>query len=213
MFSINKTIRYFLYWDFAINSGWGLISPVFAIFILENISAGGIAQGAKVVGFATLFYWGTKAVLQLPIARYLDINHGEIDDFWFCFYGTIITGLIPLGFIFASVPWHIYALQVVHAIGMSMVTPSYNAIYIRHIDKGHEAFETGLNNTLVGVGVGVTGAIGGIMAGYAGFNLIFIATSVLTLLAAFFIFLNKGEMAPKVPRGVHSFPVGKGTIK
>ena len=202
---INKVIRAIICWDFVINSGWGLLSPIFAIFILGGVATGDFAEGARIVGFATLCYWLTKAVVQIPIANYLDKNHGEIDDFWFYFLGTIVTAIIPIGFIFSWLPWHIYLLEIIHALGMSMVTPSYNAIFIRHIDKGHEAYETGLNNTLVGLGVGATGAIGGVVASYAGFNSILIATSVLTFIAALSVLWIRREVLPKVERGLHEF--------
>ena len=206
---INKVVRSIIFWDFAINSGWGLLSPLFAIFVLESVALGNVSQSAKIVGFATLSYWLTKAVLQIPIANYLDRNHGEIDDFWFFFIGTMITGMVPIGFIFSFLPWHIYVLEVIHAVGMSMVTPSYNAIFIRHIDKGHEAFETGFNNTLVGLGVGAMGAIGGIIASYSGFDSILLGTSLLTFVAALCIFLMKKEVLPKVERGLHNIHATK----
>jgi hypothetical protein len=206
---VNKVIRVFIYWDVAINSAWGLLSPVFAIFLLEKIATGNLIEGAKIAGFSTLFYWITKSIVQLPIANYLDKNHGEIDDFWFYLVGNIITGLVPFGFLFSYMPWHIYALQVIHAVGMSMVIPSSYAIFIRHIDKGREAYESGLDNTLLGLGAGIAGAIGGIVAGYIGFQMIFIATGIFTLISTFFILPMKKEIQPKVPQRIHKLPVEK----
>ena len=69
---VNRVMRAYIYWDFVANSAWGLISPVFAIFILEKISGGNVVEGAKVVGFSTLVYWETKSILQIPIGNYLD---------------------------------------------------------------------------------------------------------------------------------------------
>lgn len=206
---INKVVKAFIYWDVVVNSAWGLLGPVFAIFLLEKVAFGNVAQGAKIAGFATLFYWLTKSVVQIPISRYLDKNHGEIDDFWFFVIGIIITGLVPFGFLFSFMPWHIYALQVIHAVGMSMVIPSSYAVFIRHIDKGKEAYESGLDNTLLGIGAGVAGAIGGIVVGYIGFQLIFILTGAFTLLSALIVFLVRKDMQPKVPHKIHEFPVKK----
>ena len=101
---VNKVMRAYIYWDLVINSAWGLLGPVFAIFLLETIAVGDIAQGAKIAGFATLFYWLTKSILQIPIGRYLDKNHGEVDDFWFFVMGTFIVALVPLGFLFSWDP-------------------------------------------------------------------------------------------------------------
>ncbi len=201
---VNKVIRAYIYWDIFINSAWGFLSPIFAIFILENVALGDVARGAQIAGFSTLSYWLTKAVLQIPIGNYLDKNHGEIDDYWFYVIGTIITGLVPFGFAFSYLPWHIYSLQVFHAIGMSMVVPSAVAIFIRHTDKGREAYESSLDSTLLGIGAGITGAIGGIAAGYFGFKLIFILTGVFTLISTIFIFSVRKNMLPKVPQRIHN---------
>lgn len=206
---VNKVMKAYIYWDLMVNSAWGFLGPVFAIFLLERVAVGNVVEGAKIAGFATLFYWLTKAIFQIPIGNYLDKNHGEIDDFWFYIIGIIITGLVPFGFLFAYLPWHIYLLQIAHAIGMSMVVPSSYAIFIRHVDKGREAYESSLDSTLLGVGVGITGALGGIMAGYFGFTLIFILTGAFTLVSSLFIFSVKKEMLPKVPRNIHNVPAEK----
>jgi hypothetical protein len=206
---INKVMRAYIYWNLILNSAWGLLGPVFAIFLLQNIALGNVAEGARVAGFATLFYWIVKSALQIPIGRYLDKNYGEIDDFWFFVIGTMITGLIPLGYIFSYLPWHIYTLNIVYGIGMSMVIPSSYAIFIRHIDQGREAYEIGLDSTLLGIGVGVTGAIGGIMAGYIGFKLIFLLTGLFTLVSVYFIFRVKKDMLPKVPGHLYEVPLSK----
>ncbi|OGZ67544.1 MAG: hypothetical protein A3C58_02230 [Candidatus Staskawiczbacteria bacterium RIFCSPHIGHO2_02_FULL_34_10] len=209
---VNRVMRAYIYWDLVINSAWGLLSPIFAIFILQTIAVGNIARGAEIVGFATLFYWVTKSILQIPIGNYLDKNHGEIDDFWFYIIGTIITALVPFGFLFSYLPWHIYALQILHATGMSMIIPSSYAIFIRHTDKGREAYESGLDSTLFGIGAGITGAVGGIMVGYLGFKLIFILTGTFTLISLFFIFPVRKDMLPRVPRKIHEFPVEKNIL-
>jgi len=206
---VNKIIKAYIYWDLVINSAWGLLGPVFAIFLLERIAVGDVAQGAKVAGFATLSYWFTKSIMQIPIGKYLDKNHGERDDYWFYIVGVLITGLVPFGFLFSYLPWHIYILQILHGAGMSMIIPSSYAIFIRHTDKGREAYESSLDSTLLGVGAGITGAIGGIVAGYFGFYLIFILTGILTLVSVFIILPLRKDMLPKIPYKINNFPVPK----
>ena len=171
---VSRVIRLYIYWDLVISSAWGLLGPVFAIFLLENIAVGNVAEGAKIAGFATFFYWMTKSILQIPIGIYLDKNHGEIDDFWFFLIGTIITGIVPFGFLLSVLPWHIYAFNILHAIGMAMIIPSSYAIFIRHADKQKEAYESGLDSTLLGMGAGITGALCVIIVLYIWFKIIFI---------------------------------------
>ena len=204
---VNKVMRAYIYWDFVVNSAWGLLAPVFTVFLIQTVASGNVLEGAKVAGFATFFYWITKSILQIPIANYLDKNHGEIDDFWFYFLGTIMTGFVPLGFLFSVAAWQIYALNIFHAVGMSMVIPSSYAIYVRHTDKGKEAYEGALDSTLLGVGVGITGAVGGVLVGIIGFKAIFILVALFTFISSIFIWVSRKGMLPKMPQGVHELPV------
>ncbi|OGZ19335.1 MAG: hypothetical protein A3F95_01140 [Candidatus Nealsonbacteria bacterium RIFCSPLOWO2_12_FULL_39_31] len=203
--NINKVIRILMVSDFFLNAGWGFLSPIFAIFIVQRITAGDTIQAAKVAGFAALFYWITKSSLQIPIGRYLDKNRGEKDDFIFMFLGTLIVSLAPLGFMISSSPWHIYLFNTIHALGMAMMIPSWYAIFGRHIDKGREAFEWGLDSTSLGIGVGITGACGGIISALFGFNAIFIAAWLLNLISAFVILSIRKEISPDNKTTLH-FP-------
>ncbi len=209
--AINKVIRVLILCDVIFNSGWGFLGPVFAIFIVQNIAVGGAAEAAKVAGFASLVYWTVKSILQIPIGRYLDKNHGEKDDLWFMIIGTFLTGLAPFGFMISFLPWHIYGFQVLHAIGMAMMVPSWSAVFTRHIDKGEEAFEWSVRSTSLGFGVGIAGATGGILAAYFGFNIVFILVGTLTIISAFLLLLIYKDVAPhdkilpKIPRSKMPF--------
>ena len=195
--SINKIIKILISSDFILNSGWGLLAPVFAIFLVQKIAAGSPEEGAKIAGFASLIYWIMKSLLQIPIGQYLDKKHGEKDDFFFMVFGTFLTGLTPFGYLISSLPWHIYGCQIIQAIGMAMVIPSWSAIFTRHIDKGKEAFEWGIRSTSLGFGLGISGAIGGILAALFGFKIIFILVGILNIISAFLLLLIHKEIAPR----------------
>ena len=195
--SINKVIKTLIISDFALFSGWGLLAPVFAIFLVDKIAFGNTIEGAKIAGFATLIFWVTKSILQIPIGRYLDKNHGEKDDFWFMFWGTFITGLSAFGFLISSYAWHIYFFQFFHAIGQALAMPPWLAIFTRHIDKGKEAFEWSISGASLGFGVGIFGAIGGLMVAAFGFELIFILVGSFSIISAFLLLLIRKDLAPK----------------
>jgi MFS family permease len=188
--SINRVIRTLIFGDILFNMGWGLIAPVFAIFIIQNIQGGDI----KTVGFAAAIYWIVKSSLQIPIARSLDKNHGETDDFHSIFFGFLLAGTVPFGYLISYLPWHIYALQFLNAIAMAMVVPAWYAVYSRHVDKDREAFEWGMDSTSLGFVLGVSGAIGGIVADIIGFKFIFIIVGVLTIASAFSLLLVKNDI-------------------
>jgi hypothetical protein len=180
---INKVIRTMILSDICVNLGWGFLSPVFAIFILERVTQSSLAQAATVAGLASLFYWVPKSFFQIPIAMYLDRHHGEKDDFWFMIIGFAIVALVPIGYIFSTTPWHIYLFQVIYAAGMAMCIPSWLAIFTRHIDKGQEAFEWSMESAAIGTGAGIAGGLSGILVGFFGFQVLFIFVSGFTILA------------------------------
>ncbi len=203
---INKVIRVLISSDIVMSAGWGFLGPVFAIFIVQNVVVGSIAQAAEVAGFASLTYWVLKSFLQIPIGKYLDKNHGEQDDFWFMFIGTFLSAFVPLIYMMASKPLHIYAAQCVQAVAMAMVIPSWSAIFTRHIDHGAEAYEWGLRSTGLGFGSGIAGAAGGIMVAFFGFKIIFVLVSIFTIISAVLLLLIRKDIAPhdkvlpRVPR-------------
>ena len=82
-------------------------------------------------------------------------------------------------------PWHIYVLQAIYGLGMAMNIAGWPAIFTRHIDKGREAFEWSTRSTLVGVGAGISGALGGIIITEFGFEILFISIGIFGLIGAF----------------------------
>ncbi len=179
--------------DLIFISAFGFITPIFAIFITNQIKDGDI----RVVGFAAAIYWILKSFLQIPIGRYLDKNHGEKDDFYFVVVGYCLAALVPLGYIFSSLSWHIYGLQAFYAIGMAMAVPAWAAIFTRHIDKGKEAFEWSLESTAIGLGAGITGAIGGILASKFGFEVVFIFATIAAFIGTILLLAIRNDIFPK----------------
>lgn len=200
-FTFNKIIRVLIFSDFIIYSAWGLIAPIFAVFLLDSIKG----ADASVAGIAAGIYWLTKSLFQMPIGKFLDRNNGERDDYWFMVIGTFIASLIPLGYLSASEPVHIYTLQVLYALGMAMVIPPWGGIFTRHIDKGREAETWGFESSLLGIGVGIAGILGGFIAKTVGFAPLFIGVSSLGLIGgALLLLIKKDIFESKIKHAAHA---------
>jgi MFS family permease len=201
--AINKVVKIMVFSDLFLNAGWGLVSPIFAIYIVGNIESG----SAKVVGIAVGVYWLGKSFFQIPIAHYLDKNHGEKDDFGALIFGTFLVSFIPIGFIFATLPWHLYLLQIFHALGMAFALPSWWAIFTRHIQKEREAFCWSLDSSIIGLGAGLAGILGGIIADRFGFVPIFILVSILGIVATIVLLFMRKDILPKTStQGIYPVP-------
>lgn len=192
-FSINKVVKTMIQADLVFISAFGLISPIFAVFITEQIQGGNV----RMVGFAAAIYWILKSLLQVPVGRYLDKNHGEKDDFYFVIIGYFLAVLVPIGYIFSYLPWHIYVFQAIYAIGMGMAVPGWSAIFTRHIDKGREALEWSLESTAIGLGAGTMGAIGGIVASKFGFDIVFILVAATAFAGSLLLLKIYKDIFPK----------------
>ncbi|MDP2696108.1 MAG: MFS transporter [bacterium] len=196
IFSFNKIVRIFVVIDFFFNSAFGLFAPVFAIFILDQIVGG----SAKVAGLAAASYWVTKSVFQLPIANFLDKTDGERDDFWALFFGYLLSSLVPLLYILAREPVHLYLIQAFLGFCMAWAVPAWYGIFTRHLDSGHISFEWSLQSVFsVGIATSAATAIGGYVADIWGFEILFIAASILIFVSALLLLLVRKDMKPLQP--------------
>ncbi|PIV41729.1 MAG: hypothetical protein COS26_03155 [Candidatus Nealsonbacteria bacterium CG02_land_8_20_14_3_00_40_11] len=201
MIDINKVIKVLISSDFLLQSGWGLIGPIFAIFLTKQIQGGDL----KMVGFVAATYWVAKSIIQPFIAHRLDRNHGEKDDFIFLVGGMYVANLIPLGYIFSTQPWHIFTLEFIRGVAMACVVPTWAGIFTRHIDKSREAFSWSLESTGIGFAAGLAGAIGAYLASVFGFKIVFVLVSIFGLMSSSLLILIrhqifiKDHFAPRVP--------------
>ncbi|MBI2624861.1 MAG: MFS transporter [Candidatus Nealsonbacteria bacterium] len=179
--------------DFAVLFAWGLYAPILAIFVVQNVKGGDV----EVAGIAVGIYWLVKSIAQIPIAKYLDRNHGEKDDYKSMVIGSFLASIVPIGFIFVKLPWHLYLLQIFQAIVWAMVVPAWGGIFTRHIDKEKEAFSWSIESSAIGIGGGAAGIIGGVTAKILGFLPIFIGASLLQLVSALLLLLISKDLLPK----------------
>ncbi len=190
---INKVIRTLIACDFLLQSGWGLIGPIFAIFLISQIQYGSLPM----VGLVVATYWIVKSLAQPFIAQYLDLKKGEYDDFQFLMVGLIIANLVPLGYVFATKISHIFLLEFIRALAMACVIPSWAAMFTRHIDKGWEAFSWSIDSTMIGLAMGFSAAFGGIFVTIIGFQTVFALVSIMGLGSALSLLFIRKQISNK----------------
>lgn len=189
----NNVVKILVLAEFVVNSAFGAFTPVFAIFIAGSIQGG----NAEVVGFATAVYWIIKSVIQLPVARFVDKHHGEIDDFFVLIVGYILASISVFFYIFATTPFHIYLIEGFMGVAMAFAAPGWYGIFARHVDKEHESFEWSLVSVFsVGVATAISAAAGGIIATYFGYKVLFAAASACSLLGSLLLLLLRPYLYP-----------------
>ncbi|MEK7121669.1 MAG: MFS transporter [Patescibacteria group bacterium] len=202
---ISHVVKTLVISDFFINSGFAVFAPVFAIFITKQIDGGSL----QVVGFAAAIFQIFKSGLQIPIAKYLDKNHGEYDDFYSMILGTFLIALVPFLYLFATKVPHVYMIQALYGIGASFAIPPWYAIFSRHLDKLQENVEWSLDSIAIGIGAATSAALGGILADKFGFQFVFLLGGVLAIFGAIQQIKIFRDLKGKVSQGtVKPYPDG-----
>jgi len=180
---INRVIQFLTYSDILLLSGWGLVSPIFAIFLTNKIKGG----SAALAGLATTVYLVTKSFLQMPIARYIDSRKGEKDDFWLMGGGSVIISMTAFLYMFAKLPIHVYLIQIFYGIGSAMSYPAWMAIFTRHADKNQEGFQWSLYYTMTDLGSALSAGLGGFLATQIGYQNLFFIVGIISLAGTLFL--------------------------
>ena len=194
---INHVVKTLVVSDFFVNAGFSVFGPVFAVFVTKQIAGGSL----EVIGFSAAIFQIFKSTLQIPIARFLDKDHGEYDDFYSLILGTTLIATVPFWYLFASTPNHIYIIQAVYGIGAAFAIPPWYAIFSRHIDKLHENVEWSLDSIAIGIAGASAAAVGGIFAQKCGFHFVFLLGGMLAIFGATHQIKIFRDIKKKVGRG------------
>lgn len=193
---MNRTIKLLMISDIFLMTGFGLIDPILAIFIKENLVGGTIFAA----GLASTLFLITKCAVQLPFSKYVD-NHK--DKVKWLIIGTFLIAIVPFIYIFAKDVTFIYLAQVLHGFGSGLVYPTWLGLWSTHLDKKHESFEWSLYSTLTGLGIAFTAIIGATIAEFVGFVYTFAFVGVMSLISCFILFglERKNKILPKIGIG------------
>ena len=178
--SVNRIVRFFIFSDLLLWSGWGFIDPLFSIFVIKNVAGATLVS----IGMLATIYWITKGFFQIPVSLFLDKTAGEQDDFYAMIFGLIISAVAAFSLMLAETMSHIYIIQFIKSIGFALYIPAWSAIVSRHLDKEHTAFEWALSSSSVSFGIGAAGFLGGVIANSYGFNFLFLMVGLFGLSSA-----------------------------
>ncbi len=194
---VNHVIRSLVLSDFFVNAGFSVFAPVFAIFVTRQIAGASI----EVVGYGAAIVQIAKIAVELPLARILDRNHGEVDDFISMIFGSILIASVPFLYLLARDPIHIYIIQAVYGLGIGFTVPPWYAIFSRHLDKMQESFEWTMDSVSLGLGGAAAAAAGGAIAQHYGFHSVFILGGILAVFGGAMQLLIFKNIKKKVARG------------
>jgi DHA1 family quinolone resistance protein-like MFS transporter len=187
---MNKTLKLLTISDIFIFTGFGLISPILAIFIKDNLIGGTLLAA----GIASAIFLVTHAILQIIFAEVFNPK----DRRWMLILGTLLISLVPIGYIFSTSTTHLFIIQFIYGIGASFAYPSWYSLFSSNIEKKQSGFQWSIYNSSVSIGTGITAAVGAWLAGKIGFQWVFAITGIIAVCGLLILFRLDKNIAKKV---------------
>ena len=170
----HKKLALIILSDFLILSSFGLIGPIFAIFIIENLNGNIVAAG-----LSTTIFLVVKSVVQLPLSHYF--TDKEKHKTRSLLLGTLFIIAVPFIYFAARSVYAIYAAQAIYGLGAAMAYPSWFTLFTNYIDKKHKGFEYAIYSTSLGVGGALAAFVGANIAEAIGFKTLFFVVGLIAL--------------------------------
>lgn len=187
---MNKTLKLLIISDIFVFSGFGLISPILAIFIKDNLIGGTIFAA----GIASAIFLITHSVLQI----FFSYAFNPKDRLWMLLTGTAFIATVPFGYIFSTYIWHIFIIEFVYGIGAAFAYPSWSSLFTSNLEKGKRGFQWSIYSSSVGIGTAITAAAGALIAEKIGFKIVFALTGLFAVTGLLILFKLEKKILKKI---------------
>lgn len=188
---MNKTLKFLIISDIFILGGFGLLTPIFSIFIEGGLEGGSIFAA----GLASSIWFITHALLQIVFSY----KFNPKDRLWMLKIGTIMIVLVPFAYIFITHVYHLYVVEFLYAVGAAFAYPSWSSLFTAHLEKGKRGFQYAIHSSGYSIAAAITAGVGGWLAQNVkidlgvihlnGFQVVFLLTGIISV--AGFSFLLK----------------------
>jgi uncharacterized membrane protein len=158
----------------------GLLGPIYAVFV-QNIGGDLMTAGWAYGAFSI-----ASGVLVIFLSRWEE-RHAHQERIMAAGFGLGCLGF--LGYSFVSTPLHLLIVQVVLGVALAIRAPLFDSFYSLHLDLGKYAEEWGVWESMNLIVIGISAAVGGVIAQLFGFPVLFVAMFIVSL-AGFIVSLS-----------------------
>ncbi len=176
-FTINRVVEAFIISETFLWSAWNFITPIFAIFVVNNIKGGDIQIAASAFSICLI----SRVTFEIITGRYLN-NKTDGQRLRLTILGMVIMSVAYVGFAFSHTIPLLFLFYILIGIGFGVASPAKYSLFTEHIDKNKASTEWSLYDAITLIGIASATALGGFIAGMYGFTFLFILASVVNLL-------------------------------
>ena len=177
----NKVIQNLTIADFFFWGGYGLISPLLSIFIVEQIPNTTI----EIATIATSLSYLPR-VFEIPIGSIMDKIKGNTDELSFLSIGNLLAGISSIVLALSTDIIHIYIAQLLFGLGVAIQLPAWRILFTQFIDKGKEGKDWATTDTLTSASLTGSMFISGILAMQWSIRTVFVIAGILSIISSIF---------------------------
>lgn len=182
-----STTSYLFAVDLLILGGYGLLLPIFALFLVDRLPDANIQS----VAAAAAVWFVSYAAFAWIISLFLQHSQPESRARAGLVAGTALSALVPLVYLYAKDMGAIYAAQLILGLGAGLAKPSWTFLMHRLADERHHKTLRKIRQLASALVTSAAAALGGLLASRYGFDrLIFmmvgigVCAAVISLVAA-----------------------------
>jgi len=173
-----KESYYLLLANYLYMAGVGLLSPVYALYVL------GIGGSALTASASWSLYLITAGLLMMLFGNVQDKSRNIKK---YIVTGYTVAAMSTLLYLVIDTTPQLFALQFIHAIGIGLLTPALRTAYTKVQDKKRQAHEWSLFDGGIFILQGTAALIGGLLLTWLGFTQLFIAMAVIQIFSALIV--------------------------
>lgn len=173
-------------------SGWNFVTPIFAVFVTQEIEGGTVAIAASSISV----YLISRVIFELISGKYAAKSRDR-KKIYLTIAGIASISIAYIGFATVNSLAGLFIFNAIAGMGLGISSPAKNALFSIHLDKNKEAAEWGVSDASVFICMALATTLGGLIAITYGFSVLFLLAFVINLLSIipYFLYLKRRKTA------------------
>jgi len=176
-FRLSNIVEAFIISETFLWSAWNFVTPIFAIFVVNNIRGGNVQIAASAFSVSLI----DRVMFEIITGKYLN-NKTDGNRLRLAVLGMVVMSIAYLGFAFSHTIPLLFSFYIMVGIGFGMASPAKYSLFTEHIDKDKATTQWSLYDAITLIGIASATALGGFIASLYGFTFLFILASIVNLL-------------------------------
>ncbi len=178
---VTRPFRFLLLLDLLVAGSYGLLFPIFPVFLVERLPDLTITR----VALAYSLFLFTYSLFRWIYSAYLYHDRSLLRAKYGVVLGSLLLAFLPCAYILVGKFYCIMMIQVILGLGFGLFKPSWIYLAERSTDKAHHSSLTKIHTSLMTFIMASVAALGGTAAYLYGYDTLLLGMLIVGMSAAF----------------------------